>query len=69
MNDQIKAPPYVVEKMLNHSLGGVMAIYNRAAYDAERREALDAWSAWLQCLIEPQPIAVVFSRAAAMFRV
>ena len=40
--------PYIVEKLLNHSFGGVMAVYNHAAYAAERQEALEAWS---ECLL------------------
>lgn len=36
--------PHVVEKLLNHSLGGVLAIYNRHDYEAERIEATKAWS-------------------------
>ena len=39
--------PHVVERMLNHTLPGLMETYNRATYDAERREALEAWSAYL----------------------
>ena len=39
-------PPYVVEKMLNHTFSGVMGVYNHATYDAERRQALEAWSIW-----------------------
>lgn len=35
--------PHVVEKMLNHSLGGVMAIYNRNDYEPERIAATKAW--------------------------
>ena len=38
--------PHVVEKVLNHITGtisGVAAVYNRYAYDAEKREALDNW--------------------------
>jgi integrase len=51
--------PHIVERMLNHTLGGVLAIYNRAEYDAERRQALEAWSAWLKALVEKQPADVV----------
>lgn len=40
--------PHVVEKMLNHSLGGVMAIYNRNEYEPERIEASRAWEAELK---------------------
>ncbi len=32
-------PPYIVEKCLNHKLSGVMAVYNRAEYKAQRIEA------------------------------
>lgn len=38
--------PHVVEKVLNHisgTISGVAAVYNRYAYDAEKREALDNW--------------------------
>lgn len=35
---------HVVEKMLNHSLGGVMAIYNRHGYETERIAATEAWA-------------------------
>lgn len=66
MNGQIKAAPYVVEKMLNHSLGGVMAIYNRAAYLDERRDALEAWSTWLLALDEAPSAEVVPLRARAL---
>lgn len=36
--------PLVVEKMLNHTLGGVLATYNRHTYDAERRAAAELWA-------------------------
>lgn len=35
--------PHVVEQLLGHSLGGVMAIYNRSQYLPEKRAALDMW--------------------------
>jgi len=41
------ALPHVVEAILNHSGGtisGVAAIYNRHAYENEKRRALNAWS-------------------------
>jgi integrase len=58
-NNDMGVAPYVVEKMLNHSFDGTMAVYNRAAYEAERRQALDTWSGWLRHLINPQPPCVV----------
>ncbi len=56
-------PPYVVEKMLNHTFDGMMSVYNHASYDAERREALENWSSWLQGLSGAQPADVVPLRA------
>jgi hypothetical protein len=52
-------PPYIVERMLNHTFDGVMAVYNHATYDAERRVALDAWSDWLQIMKTEQIAAVL----------
>ena len=34
----------VIGKVLNHAERGVTAVYDRHAYDAEKRAALDAWS-------------------------
>lgn len=40
--------PHVVEKLLNHTLGGVLAIYNRHDYETERIEATKAWAGELK---------------------
>ncbi len=51
-------PPYVVEKVLNHisgTISGVAAVYNRYGYDAEKREALDKWAAYVGALISDGP--------------
>jgi integrase len=37
-------PPHVVEKIMNHAMQGVMAIYNRAEYETERTEAMQKWA-------------------------
>lgn len=45
---RLGAPPHVVEKILNHKSGiisGVAAVYNRYAYETEKREALEQWAA------------------------
>ena len=55
MGEYIAIPPHVVEAVLNHVSGhkaGVAGIYNRAAYAREKREALDAWAAFVSSLIE-----------------
>jgi integrase len=43
----LKIQPHIIEAVLNHVSGhkaGVAGIYNRAAYDEEKREALDRWA-------------------------
>jgi integrase len=35
--------PHIAEKILNHTMQGVMAVYNRAEYEAERIEAMQRW--------------------------
>lgn len=39
--------PHVIERALNHTMQGVMAVYNRNEYLPERRAALEAWGAEL----------------------
>ena len=44
---RIGVEPHVIEKVLNHKSGiisGVAAVYNRYAYDKEKRIALDKWA-------------------------
>jgi len=50
------AAPYVVEKMLNHRMIGVMAVYNHAEYSSERHKAQVLWERKLLSLRrEPKP--------------
>lgn len=42
MND-MGIPPHIVELLLGHSLGGVMAVYNRSQYLPEKLDALNKW--------------------------
>jgi integrase len=44
--------PHIVEKCLNHRMQGVMAIYNRHGYEAERIAAAEAWSDELKRILE-----------------
>lgn len=43
-------PSDVVEKALNHIIGGVRGVYNRAEYAEQRREMLQAWSDYIDGL-------------------
>ena len=46
--------PYVIEKLVNHSMSGVMAIYNKAEYAEERIVAAKLWSDHLIGIVEGQ---------------
>jgi len=59
---EMKVPPHVVERLLNHKLGSignktdgivsaVAEVYNRAAYMVEMREAVQLWEKYLTALI------------------
>jgi integrase len=53
MNDELGIDPHVVEAILNHVSGsksgkdGVAGVYNKAAYLKKKKEALDAWAAFI----------------------
>lgn len=42
--------PHVVEQLLGHTLGGVMAVYNRSQYLPEKLDALNKWMERLEVL-------------------
>jgi integrase len=41
----------VVEKALNHTIGGVRGVYNRAEYATQRREMLQFWADFIEQLL------------------
>jgi integrase len=41
----------VVEKSLNHGIGGVRGVYNRAEYEPQRREMLQFWADYIEQLM------------------
>lgn len=48
--------PHVVEKILNHSLGGVLAVYNHHEFMPERETALQAWAARITTLLTAESV-------------
>lgn len=44
-------PSDVVEKALNHTIGGVRGVYNRAEYATQRREMLQFWADYIEQLL------------------
>jgi integrase len=43
--------PHIIEKILNHRLQGVMAVYNRAEYETERTQAMQTWASALARIV------------------
>ncbi|MDE9524188.1 tyrosine-type recombinase/integrase, partial [Xenorhabdus bovienii] len=42
--------PHIVELLLGHTLGGVLAVYNRSQYLSEKLDALNKWCERLDVL-------------------
>jgi integrase len=43
-------PTDVIEKSLNHTIGGVRGVYNRAEYSEQRRKMLQFWGDYIEGL-------------------
>jgi len=52
-------PRTIVGKVLNHSDGGVTAIYDRYSYDKEKRKALNAWGRKLESITTGRKAKVI----------
>jgi integrase len=48
MASELKVAPHIIEAILNHSPGKLVATYNRADYLDEKRAALTAWDQQIQ---------------------
>jgi integrase len=44
-------PSDVIEKSLNHTIGGVRGVYNRAEYAEQRKEMLQKWADYVEELL------------------
>ncbi|BBE10399.1 integrase family protein [Mycoavidus cysteinexigens] len=55
----------VVEKALNHTIGGVRGVYNRAEYADKRREMLQFWADFIEKLVRANNVILGrFNKAA-----
>jgi integrase len=55
----------VVEKALNHTIGGVRGVYNRAEYADQRREMLQFWADFIEKLVNDKNVILGrFGKAA-----
>jgi integrase len=59
-------PSDVIEKALNHTIGGVSGVYNRAEYSDQRRKMLQFWADYVEGLASEKKILIGnFDRAAS----
>jgi integrase len=56
---ELGVPLHVIEKILNHSLGGMLAVYNHQEFLPQRKEALQSWADRLSTLTKAQSISEV----------
>ncbi|MFK1551924.1 tyrosine-type recombinase/integrase [Pseudomonas aeruginosa] len=49
----------VVEKALNHTLGGVRGVYNRAEYSEQRKAMLQAWADVIDALVPASSLVIL----------
>jgi hypothetical protein len=47
----LQIPPHIIERILNHTIPGVAAIYNQHDYLRERRDAIERWSDHVATLV------------------
>ncbi len=66
LGDKLGIPPHVAERCLNHSLGRIAKTYDQGDYLAERRAALEKWSAYVERLVSPAEASVAFLPAVAV---
>lgn len=45
---ELGVPVHVAERYLNHTLGGIIGVYDRSDYMAERRDAAELWGRFLE---------------------
>ena len=55
--------PHVVEQLLGHTLGGVMAVYNRSQYLPEKLDALNKWMERLEVISAEHPNVTILKVA------
>jgi integrase len=55
LTGELKVSRLVVSKLLNHVERGVTAIYDRASYDQEKRQAVDKLARYLKAVVSAKP--------------
>lgn len=55
---EIGTPPHVAELVLNHTVKGLQAVYDRYEYAREKRTALERWAVHLKAIVEGKKTVV-----------
>lgn len=55
--NELGVEPYVTEKLVNHSMSGVMAVYNKAEYAEQRFEAAKLWAERVLAIVSGQAVS------------
>jgi len=63
MNEIPEIEPYVVEKILDHKMQGVMAVYNKAEYLEQRKDAMEIWSERVKQIISGEKVVQLKKKA------
>ena len=59
--ETLNIEPHICEKVLNHSLGRINAVYNKNNYLSQRREALEKWTDFVDLLVNERENVVILS--------
>ena len=54
-------PPHVAEAVQNRrggAVSGVVAVYNRARYESDKRQALDAWAGYVRATLADNVVRI-----------
>ena len=65
LGDKLGVPWHIAERCLNHSLGGMTAVYDVADYLEERRAALEKWATYVERLLSRRQLTSLPSAARA----
>ncbi|MBB1492005.1 tyrosine-type recombinase/integrase [Paracoccus sp. MC1854] len=60
-----KVRPDIAELTIGHTKRGIVAVYDRHGFEAERREALEAWETWLLQMVNDNVVSLAGKRSSA----
>lgn len=60
-----KVRPDIAELTIGHTKRGIVAVYDRHGFEAERREALQTWETWLMQTVNDNVVSLADKRSSA----